>query len=137
MTRCTTALPISVAQLRLQCVPICADQGLHLLQETIANSPSTRKQRKRRRAQNKAASNADPAFGARPQNGQLSATPAPANGGLQPQLAAAGQVQVHGVAHQITRAEMDEICRTEGGIGRQSELLIEGSEGRWQDCSAA
>ena len=132
MTCCTTALPVSVAQLRLQCVPIRADQGLHLLQEAIANSPITRKQRKRRHAQSEAASDADPAFEAKPQNGQLSATPAPENGGLQPQLAAAGQVQVHGVAHQITRAEMDVICRTEGGINRQSELLFEGSGGRWQ-----
>ena len=46
-------------------------------------------------------------------------------------------MQVHGVAHKITRAEMDEICRTEGGMGRQSELLGEGVEGRLQDCSAA
>ena len=121
--------------------PICADQGLHLLQEAIANPPSPRKQRQRRRAQYEAAShassNADPASGVRTQNGQLSAPPAPANGGLQPQLAVAGQVEVHGVAHQITRAEMDEICRTKGGMGQQSELLGEGVEGRLQDCSAA
>ena len=140
MTRSTAALPDSVAQLRLQCLLLDADQGLHLLQETIANSPGPRKQKKRRRAQNEAAStssDADPAVGVRPQNGQLSSHPAPASGGLQPQLAAAGQVQVHGVAHQITRAEMDEICRTEGGSGRQSELLVEGLEGRLQDCSSA
>ena len=139
MTRCTAAQPDSVPQLRLQCLPTRADQG-QLLQESIANSSTPRKQKKRRHAQNEAAStpsDADPAFNVKPQDGQLPAHPAPANGGLQPQLAAAGQVQVHGVAHQITRAEMDEVCRTEGGIGRQSELLIEGLAGKLQDCSAA
>ncbi len=142
MTRCTAALPYSVAQLSLHFFPTRAEQGLHLLPEGIAKSPSPRNKTKRRRAQSQAASttsDADTAIEVRPQNDQLSAHPAPANGGLQPQLAAAGQVQVqvHGVAHHITQAEMDEICRTEGGSSQQSELLIEGLEGRLQDCSAA
>ena len=118
---------------RLHCLPVCAGHGLHLLQEAIANSPNPRKQKKLRRAPNKAASassNADPAFGVSPQNEQQSANPDPAKGGLQRQVAAGGQVQVHGVAHQITRAEMDEIRRTQCDIGLQSKLLIEGLEGR-------